>query len=609
MDSLVFLYVFKVLYQANQPYELSMKKIALLIDGHSTPATVFDEVMAFAQARTYRAMKLIDDGGVSKQLQVRGRICECTVFADFAHLSSAWQDVILRHALHQAHHDSYANKKTAYIALTVRAMELVQTDIDEFIIVSTDSDFTPLVKALRQAQKVVVGVGNDDNAFSKACTIYKKIDKFNSHNDNNDNNDNSAKNSSATNDTPTNSLIIKQDSQETIDDESKNSTTTAIQNQEKTQEKRTQEEIKNEIPEKCIEDQKTSAQKVDDKKINGIETNTMTTNIQQGNAQSIGTSTCNSNVINNDVINNNDNNEYIDHSNIHDSLADAIDNKNDKHIVNTNTSTLHNSQDNTDTSSQIALSQGTPTMVQNKESAPSDFDQELNQKICQALREMLYINKQKYIDLPSLGGKLRELGVQYKGKLKDFIAKVSGVQCQWDDELNNYKCNLATALPAYIDEENKQKILAVYHDLAQEYDVGRVLMSKFAEELDKKKLGVRRYGYAKMKDMIDAIDELYWEDGNRAGYERICAYAHKLPEAELKGLQGDDSDTPPQELKTSAQARVLDENQATKNPAIDSQTNDDCATHSGVNEERHEDILLFANAPTNAPTNAPAPLF
>jgi hypothetical protein len=60
--------------------------------------------------------------------------------------------------------------------LTVDAIDLVHTqdDINVYIIVSSDSDFLPLVVKLKEKRKMVIGVGNATSAdsFVKTCNRF-----------------------------------------------------------------------------------------------------------------------------------------------------------------------------------------------------------------------------------------------------------------------------------------------------------------------------------------------------------------------------------------------------------------------------------------------------
>lgn len=131
-----------------------MPKIALLIDAENASAKNIDQVIF--------------------DLQQHGQLNDCLIFGDWQNNTlSSWNDAILKHALKQYQQNAYTKAKNATdIALVIAAMELLYTkDIDEFAIMSSDSDFTPLVQKLRQMGKKVWGfVGvNASLAFQQAC--------------------------------------------------------------------------------------------------------------------------------------------------------------------------------------------------------------------------------------------------------------------------------------------------------------------------------------------------------------------------------------------------------------------------------------------------------
>ena len=72
-----------------------------------------------------------------------------------------------------------SGKSVADQALTIDAMDLLYTkDIDIFCIASSDSDFTKLVYRLKEAGKVVIGMGEakTKEALAKACDEFKILD-------------------------------------------------------------------------------------------------------------------------------------------------------------------------------------------------------------------------------------------------------------------------------------------------------------------------------------------------------------------------------------------------------------------------------------------------
>ena len=71
-----------------------------------------------------------------------------------------------------------AQKNAADIRITIDAMEtlIVHPEIDVFVLVSGDGDYTPLVQRLREYGKHVVGVGTETNANPRlvsVCSEYK----------------------------------------------------------------------------------------------------------------------------------------------------------------------------------------------------------------------------------------------------------------------------------------------------------------------------------------------------------------------------------------------------------------------------------------------------
>lgn len=132
-----------------------MSNIVLLIDADNANAKYIDEVM--------------------NDLQKRGELRERLIFGDWSNPAlSSWNNAILKHALKQNQQNSYVKGKNATdIAMVIAAMELLYTkeQIDAFAIMSSDSDFTPLVQKLRQENKNTIGFVKDNTSesFKQAC--------------------------------------------------------------------------------------------------------------------------------------------------------------------------------------------------------------------------------------------------------------------------------------------------------------------------------------------------------------------------------------------------------------------------------------------------------
>lgn len=84
-----------------------------------------------------------------------------------------WENEINRLAIQPVQQFDYVSgKNTSDIALVIDAMELLHRNIyDAFVLVSSDSDFTPLALKINEYGKYVIGVGEmkTPEAFKNAC--------------------------------------------------------------------------------------------------------------------------------------------------------------------------------------------------------------------------------------------------------------------------------------------------------------------------------------------------------------------------------------------------------------------------------------------------------
>ena len=115
-------------------------QLAMLIDTENVPAAQMDEIMT--RAKQY------------------GEITHRLAFGPTT--DGNWAQTRLKHAIRWGRQSLVkTGKNSADIELSITAMELLLTDrsIGGFCIVSSDSDFTPLVMRLREADKLVVGFG------------------------------------------------------------------------------------------------------------------------------------------------------------------------------------------------------------------------------------------------------------------------------------------------------------------------------------------------------------------------------------------------------------------------------------------------------------------
>ncbi|AKF07963.1 NYN domain-containing protein [Sandaracinus amylolyticus] len=115
---------------------------------------------------------------VLERLLDKGKIVVKKAYADWDRYKSA------KRAMHEASfemieipHVSYSGKNSADIRLVVDALDLcyVKQHVDVFVIVSGDSDFSPLVSKLRENNKRVIGLGVKN---SSSDLLIENCDEF-----------------------------------------------------------------------------------------------------------------------------------------------------------------------------------------------------------------------------------------------------------------------------------------------------------------------------------------------------------------------------------------------------------------------------------------------
>ena len=107
-----------------------------------------------------------DIGKVLERLVDKGRITAKRAYSDWQRFPDAVSDLhALGIELTEIPDRPYTGKNSADIRLAVDAVDLCHTKdyIDTFVIVSGDSDFTPLVSKLKENGKTVIGVGMYDS--------------------------------------------------------------------------------------------------------------------------------------------------------------------------------------------------------------------------------------------------------------------------------------------------------------------------------------------------------------------------------------------------------------------------------------------------------------
>ncbi|MBX7496129.1 NYN domain-containing protein [Qipengyuania sp. 6B39] len=139
-----------------------LKNIALLIDADNTTPKGIDPVLT-----------------VMAEL---GQVNIKRAYGNFAKNNlSKWGEITHKYGIQpQQQFDLTAGKNATDMAMTIDAIDLLyQGKVDGFGIMSSDSDFTPLVTRLRQDGLVVYGFGSTSKtpaAFKSACTRFIDID-------------------------------------------------------------------------------------------------------------------------------------------------------------------------------------------------------------------------------------------------------------------------------------------------------------------------------------------------------------------------------------------------------------------------------------------------
>lgn len=135
-------------------------KIALLIDAENIPLSLI--------------------GAVIKEMAKYGRAITSRFYADINEISDEWHKISSENAIRPVHQYNVASKKNAAdMAMSLDALEIMNEGlVNMFILVTSDSDFTPLVFKLREKGAFVIGVGERkaSKAFVSSCNEFKYFD-------------------------------------------------------------------------------------------------------------------------------------------------------------------------------------------------------------------------------------------------------------------------------------------------------------------------------------------------------------------------------------------------------------------------------------------------
>jgi len=131
-----------------------LQKIAVVIDADNTQISKLEDVF--------------------HEISTRGRIVVKRAYGNWHKPAlKNWGEIIKRLAIKAEQQFDYVSGKNATdMALVIDTIELLYTNLyDAFVIVSSDSDYTPLAIKLREAGVYVMGVGEQKTpvAFRNAC--------------------------------------------------------------------------------------------------------------------------------------------------------------------------------------------------------------------------------------------------------------------------------------------------------------------------------------------------------------------------------------------------------------------------------------------------------
>lgn len=134
------------------------KKIVVLIDAENTSAKYADGIMEY--------------------LKKQGVIISARIYGDFINNEGlkGWNNKAIEYEMEQKQQlTTRAGKNASDIALVIDAMDLLyQKKIDIFCIVTSDGDYTGLVKRIREDGIEVIGIGKEDASkrLEKVCDSY-----------------------------------------------------------------------------------------------------------------------------------------------------------------------------------------------------------------------------------------------------------------------------------------------------------------------------------------------------------------------------------------------------------------------------------------------------
>lgn len=136
-------------------------RLAVLIDGDNAPRDCLKSIM--------------------EEIAIYGTPMIKRIYGDWAsHGLASWKDSLLENAVTPRQQFAYTTGKNATdSAMIIDAMDVLYTGkTDGYVLVSSDSDFTPLAIRLRESGMYVIGIGEEKTpkAFVQACDKFIRIE-------------------------------------------------------------------------------------------------------------------------------------------------------------------------------------------------------------------------------------------------------------------------------------------------------------------------------------------------------------------------------------------------------------------------------------------------
>ena len=136
-------------------------RLAVLIDGDNAPRDCLKSIM--------------------EEIAIYGTPMIKRIYGDWAsHGLASWKDSLLENAVTPKQQFAYTTGKNATdSAMIIDAMDILYTGkTDGYVLVSSDSDFTPLAIRLRESGMYVIGIGEEKTpkAFVQACDKFIRIE-------------------------------------------------------------------------------------------------------------------------------------------------------------------------------------------------------------------------------------------------------------------------------------------------------------------------------------------------------------------------------------------------------------------------------------------------